>query len=89
MPPVKATDEILIATAKHTIDVTLDNMLKAIDTWTHQLSDTNEPGSGGNYTARAYSIEADHPPPDAAMMVPHQENVIRSGIQTQTSQALW
>jgi len=47
------------------------NMMKAFEAWTLQLSKANEPRYGGYLTARAYIIQADHPPMQIPIKVPH------------------
>jgi hypothetical protein len=68
--PAQATEESPIAKAENTIDTKMDNMMKAFEAWTFQLSKANEPRYGGYQTARAYAIETDHPPPHTPMNFP-------------------
>jgi len=68
--PAQVTEEIPIAKADNTIDTKMDNMMKAFEAWTFQMSKANEPGYGGYQTARAYAIQADHPPPHTPMNFP-------------------
>ena len=68
--PVQATQEITIAKAENTINTTMDNMMKAFEPWTFQLSKANEPRYGGYQTARAYAIQANHPPQHTPMNFP-------------------
>jgi hypothetical protein len=65
--PAQAMEEIPIVKAENTINTKSDNMMKAFEAWTFQLSKVNEPRYGGYQTARAYAIEADHPPPNTPM----------------------
>jgi len=43
LAPAQATEEIPIAKAKNTIDMKMDEMMKAFEAWTFQLSKANEP----------------------------------------------
>ena len=65
-------EEILIAKDKNTIDMKKHHMMKALEVWTFQLHKPNEPRHRGHQTARAYSIQADHPPLHTARTVPRQ-----------------
>jgi len=60
--PAQAMEEIPITKADNTIDTKMHNMMKAFEAWTLRLSKANEPRYGGYQTARAYTIQADHPP---------------------------
>jgi len=53
------------------INTTMDNMMKAFDAWTFQLSKAIEPTYGGYQTARAYAIQANHAQPHTPMNFPH------------------
>jgi len=68
--PVHIMEEISIAKAENTIYTKMDNMMKAFKAWTLQLSKANEPRYRGYQTARAYAIQADHPPPHTRMNYP-------------------
>jgi len=68
--PMLATEEIPIAKAENMIDSKMDNMMKAFEAWTFQLSKANEPKYGGYQTARVYAIQAYHPPPHTPMNFP-------------------
>jgi len=65
--PAQAMEEIRIAKAENTIDMKIDTMMKAFKAWTFQLSKANEPRHRGYQTARAYAIQADHPPTHTPM----------------------
>jgi len=56
LAPAQVTEAISIARAKDTIDMEMDNMMKAFAAWTFQLRNANEPRFGGYLTARAYAI---------------------------------
>jgi len=60
--PGQATEEISIAKAEITIVTKMDNMMKAFEAWTFQLTKVNEPRYRGYQTARVYAVQADHPP---------------------------
>ena len=68
--PAQRTEEIPISEAEDMRDTKMDNMMKAFEAWTFQLSKGNEPRDGGCQTARAYAIQADHLPPHTAMNFP-------------------
>jgi len=70
LAPAQATKAIPIAKAEYTIDTKKDNMTKAFEALTFQLSQANEPRYGGYQTGRVYTIEVDHPP-----SYPHQWSV--------------
>jgi hypothetical protein len=62
-----ATEEIPVAIGENTIDMKIDNMMKTFEALTFQLSKANEPRYGCYQTARAYAIQANHPPPHIPM----------------------
>jgi hypothetical protein len=70
--PVRAqpTEEIPIAKAENTFETKMDNMMKAFEALTIHLRKVNGPRYGGYQTARAYAIQADHPPPQTPMNYP-------------------
>jgi hypothetical protein len=68
--PAQAMEEIPIAKAENTIDTKMDNMMKAFEAWNFHLRKANEPRYGGYQTARAYAIQADHPPLHTPMNFP-------------------
>jgi hypothetical protein len=70
LAPAQVMEEIPIAKAENTIDTKMDNMMKAVEAWTFQLSKANDPRDGGYQTARTYAIHAVHPPPHTPMNFP-------------------
>jgi len=70
MAPAQATEEILIAKAENTIDMKMDNIIKAFQAWNWQQSKVNDPRYGCYQTAMVYSIYADHLPPHTALKFP-------------------
>ena len=54
------------------LDMVIDNKMKALEAWTIQLSKANEPRYRGYQPARAYAIQATHPPLHTPMnFLPH------------------
>jgi hypothetical protein len=59
-----------IAKAENQIDRKMNNMMKAVEAGTFQLSEATKPRYGGYQTARANAIQADHAPPYTPMNFP-------------------
>jgi len=55
--PAHAMEEIPIAEDENIIDKKMENIMKAFEAWTFQLSNANEPRYGGYQTARVYAIQ--------------------------------
>jgi len=67
LAPTQVLDEIPIRIAENIINTKMDNMMKAFEARTFQLSKANELRYRGYQTARAYTVDADHPPPHTPM----------------------
>ena len=65
--PEPATVEIPTTKAINSINTKMDNMIKAFEAGTFQLSTATEPRHGVYQTARAYTIQANYPPPHIPM----------------------
>lgn len=63
-------EDIAITKAENTIEMMMDKMIKALEVLTFQLSKANESRHGGYQTGRAYTIQANDPPPHGLMNFP-------------------
>jgi len=68
--PAQAMEETRNARGENTIEIMIDNLMKAFEAGTFQLSNVNELRYGAYQTARAYPIRADHPPQHTPMNFP-------------------
>jgi len=68
--PAHGMENILITTAENSFDTKMDNAMKALEARWMQLGQVNKLRYGGYQTARAYAIQADHPPPHTPMKFP-------------------
>jgi hypothetical protein len=66
---VQVTEGFPIAKAENAINMKMDNVINTFGAWTLQLSKANERRYGGYQTARAYTIQANHPSSHAPMNI--------------------
>jgi hypothetical protein len=72
--PLQAMEEVPITEAENPINIEMDNMIRAFEAFTFQLSNANQPRNGSSQTASVYAMQLDHPPPHTPMNSPSRNS---------------